>query len=293
MDDHVYRFLTWASGTKTGNPGRKAILMLLAQMADWQSGRCEAKVSTISEATEVGDRTVRTHLAWLAESGIIARRPQYRADHGRRGDEYLLLAPWVESWPDGAPLPNPQVGRSSDSTPSPPVAGQEQPLPNGHASKQENAHAQVPDNFPDELRPHARVVMRVLREAAVQQRGKAVTARAVGLVIAARPRKPVVKAAYDYAAWLSGRPGHARDVVAGYRNWLDRESDLATLEPLPGEGGGVGTPPRSRSTRQQRDADLEAALEAGPVDHFGLGRRDDEDVIDAEAIEDDTSEDGA
>jgi DNA-binding transcriptional ArsR family regulator len=102
MTRDPWHFQRWAFATTTGSSGRKAVLMALSSMADSTSGRCEAKVETLVQMTEISDRTVRTHLAALDDAGLIARRPQYRADRGRRGDEFLLLAPGIDEWPDGA-----------------------------------------------------------------------------------------------------------------------------------------------------------------------------------------------
>ena len=78
--------------------------------------------------------------------------------------------------------------------------------------------------------------MRVLRDVAEQRSAKEVTASAVARVMMARPRKPLVRAAYDVAAWIESHPEReVRDVVARYRRWLDGEPNLAALEPLPGE----------------------------------------------------------
>jgi hypothetical protein len=105
-----WAFERWAFETTTGSSGRKAVLVVRAAMADTNTGRCEAKVATVAQACEMGDRTVRTHLKALESAGVIARRAQFRADRGRRGDEFLLLPPWVGEWPDGTPLPNRPVG---------------------------------------------------------------------------------------------------------------------------------------------------------------------------------------
>lgn len=94
-------FQQWAFRQKTGSPGRKAVLMALSTLADATTGRCECKQETIAEWVEVDERSVRRHLKALEAAGLLARRPQYRKDRGRRGDEFLLLADGVDFWPDG------------------------------------------------------------------------------------------------------------------------------------------------------------------------------------------------
>lgn len=98
-----WAFQRWAFGVTTGNTTRKAILSQLAMMADAGTGRCEAKQATLARGCETSERSVRDHLRMLVEQGLVARRPQHREDGGRRGDEFLLLAPWVSEWPDGHP----------------------------------------------------------------------------------------------------------------------------------------------------------------------------------------------
>lgn len=95
----------------------------------------------------------------------------------------------------------------------------------------------VPADFPVELRPHLDLVVPLLQEVAEAKRAAAVHRGAVARTIAARPRRPLVRAAHDFAAYfLAGRGANRkqRDIVSAYRNWLDREGDLAGPEPLPG-----------------------------------------------------------
>lgn len=269
-----WAFSRWAYEMVTGNPNRKAVLMMLATLADHTTGRCEAKVSTIVKATELGERTVRTHLGALEDAGVIDRRPQYRVDGGRRGDEYLLRAPWVDGWPDGTPLRQLQGGgAATGEAPLQTEGEQERPPRDGHAPGQaRRAHAreaaqQVPDDFPDELRPHAKIVMRVLRDVARQHNAREVTARGVALAMMAHPRHPLVASAYAFASWAADPPRPIRDVVASYRTWLSRERPLASTERLDDEGaGGVPatvTPLRPRGgggAQAQRDAVTEQLL---------------------------------
>lgn len=101
--------------------------------------------------------------------------------------------------------------------------------------QREVAKNAIPEGFPDELRPHARLVFVALRDLARSHASKEPSPAALARVMMGRPRRPLIKAAYDYAAYCADRP--PKDVVAGYRNWLDKESDLAATEPLPGAQG--------------------------------------------------------
>lgn len=95
----------WAFAQTVGNPVRKSVLMALAVMADSNTGRCEARQKLLAQWTEAGHATIAKHLKGLEDQGLIARRAQFRHDRGRRSDEYLLLAPGVDEWPDGQPVP--------------------------------------------------------------------------------------------------------------------------------------------------------------------------------------------
>lgn len=121
MASDPWAFQRWAFHTSTGNPVRKSVLVALAVMAEANTGRCEALQETLAQQVEAGLRAVRGHLKGLEEDGLIARRHQYRHDGKRRGDEFLLLAPWVETWPDGLPA------RSAASAPT--TGTNKQPLP--------------------------------------------------------------------------------------------------------------------------------------------------------------------
>jgi hypothetical protein len=130
------------------------------------------------------------------------------------------------------------------------------------------AREPVPEDFPEELRPHARTVIKVLRQCAARTpHAKAVSAMSLGNTMMARPYKPLVRAAFDYVAWHDGK--QHKDLVAGYRNWLDRCEDLASTEPLTEDGrpvagaGSSGRAPRPRphdaEREERRRRDMEAA----------------------------------
>lgn len=88
----------------------------------------------------------------------------------------------------------------------------------------------LPADFPDELRPHLAAIYRVLRDLAARHDAKAVSPLSLANVLQPRSRKPMVKAAHDFAAWADGQTRRQKDVVSGYRNWLERTDDLARIE---------------------------------------------------------------
>lgn len=117
---------------------------------------------------------------------------------------------------------------------------------------------QIPEGFPQELRPHAREVTKILRHIAADHGAKKVWPLAVGRVVMAHPRKPLVRAAHDFAAWAVDPPREIKDAVATYRNWLNRVPELEAIERLAPDG----TPTSAR------------IITGGSVTHIGVARRD-------------------
>lgn len=118
----------------------------------------------------------------------------------------------------------------------------------------------LPEGFPEELKPHIRAVYRILKSLAERHRSKAVTPTALANVVMARQHKPLVKAAYDCAAYWDDRKQPLKDTIAAYRNWLDRTDDLATIEPLD-EKGSPGGRVVSLTDKQARSARRAAAFD--------------------------------
>lgn len=83
---------SWAYEQRTGSPGRKHVLVALAEFADYE-GVCRPGQQTLADMTEFDDRTVRRHLAGLEEDGFIERVERRRRDGTRTSDETRLLAP--------------------------------------------------------------------------------------------------------------------------------------------------------------------------------------------------------
>jgi hypothetical protein len=81
--------LTWAFAQRTGNPGRKAVLVALADMAD-EAHSCWPDQGTLAEMTDQSERSVRGHLAELERRGLIARAKRYSKSGERTSDRYTL-----------------------------------------------------------------------------------------------------------------------------------------------------------------------------------------------------------
>ncbi|WP_019585264.1 helix-turn-helix domain-containing protein [Deinococcus apachensis] len=70
--------------------GIKTTLLALADLADGR-GRVQEPQEEIATRAGCKDRTVRRHLAWLEEHGLIRRERTYRDDGGRDVDEVQLM----------------------------------------------------------------------------------------------------------------------------------------------------------------------------------------------------------
>lgn len=82
-----FKALSWAWEADTGSPGRKLVLVGLAQFAN-DKDECWPSQKTIAERTEQSERTVREHLAWLEEAGFLTR--QARSAAGNRYDSDVI-----------------------------------------------------------------------------------------------------------------------------------------------------------------------------------------------------------
>jgi hypothetical protein len=124
---------------------------------------------------------------------------------------------------------------------------------------------QLPLGFPVDLRAHLDAAFPVLSDLAVRQNAKAVSRRSLANVMMGRPRKPFVRAAHDFVAWADGKAQRRQDVLAGYRNWLDRTDDLAATEQLGDDSRTVSLSPAEerRQRRERRVAAMESMIENG------------------------------
>lgn len=260
MTPDPWRFQKWAFETPVGNPVRKAVLSMLAMMADMNTGRCEAKQDTLALGVEVTERAVRGHLKALEGMGLIARRPQFRFDRGRRGDEYLLLAPGVKEWPDGEriaePTPRNEVpgedGSGGTDRPHPPEAGGTPPgvsvvpgknnhqgttTKNNHSPMEARASTsapdavhRLPDDLPEGLHETTLAAGRVLyRAAKARGQKRAVMLEAVGRAVGQQPTKDHVAVAEKIEHWLcwgNGQKSPCKDIVGRFRDWLPDSADV-------------------------------------------------------------------
>lgn len=115
--------LTWAFAQSTGNPGRKAVLIALADMAD-EKHSCWPEQETLAAMTDQSPRSVRAHLAELERLELISRTHRYR-DGKRTSDRYTLPVSVLASVHKPTALPanlaSSQPADPAGSTPSLPA----------------------------------------------------------------------------------------------------------------------------------------------------------------------------
>lgn len=102
--------LTWAINVRTGNPTAKAVLILLANRHNHDTGQCNPRISRLAADLECSERTVRRALDELETKGIISRG-RAKLEDGRYGVYHyrLHLVQWtdcpVDQWTDSTLAP--------------------------------------------------------------------------------------------------------------------------------------------------------------------------------------------
>jgi DNA-binding Lrp family transcriptional regulator len=203
----------------------------------------------------------KTYEDWSAEIGISAKAVRGALDRLRRDGVVVGIQSPVDNrdrtlwWridhdvlnANGSPEP-PGSRSAPEGSPTALTGSSHARVPDAvqrvraeTTKERKNARAdrkmQIPDGFPDELRPHAREVMRILRAVAADHpMAKAVYPREVGLAIMAYPRRPLVETAHALAGWAVDPKRPIKDVASTYRTFLKRERDLASVERLATDG---------------------------------------------------------
>lgn len=254
--------VSWALSVPVGG-NMKVVLLGLANHAHPDGTEAYPALDTLAGYAHCDRSTARRNVRKLVELGWI------REDgNGPRGQTKYTLAmgsPFTRGGGESPPVaPAPDGGGTSaprgvaPMPPEPSLEPSEDP-----SSGSGSARDRVPADFPEELRPHARAVLTVLRSVAEHHNAKEVSIAGLAHVIMARPKHPLVRSAHDFAAWAMTAPPR-RDVVSGYRNWLDKCSPLASTERMPGEDAPAlpGNVHRMHGGRLSNSEQVEANLQA-------------------------------
>lgn len=230
------------SESRRSYPHALATYMALLELAnDNRADRVAVTQRELGERAQSSRSAVQAALGDLEEAGVLLVHARL---HGgsRVENEYVLVEP---SAAGGSATNDTPAREKSDPRPSERQLTQEENKKEDQNAR-EDVRNLVPSDFPDELRPHAREVMRVLKAVAEDHpAAKAVWPREVGLAVMAFPRRPLVATAHELAGWAVDPPRPIRDVAATYRTFLKRARDLAATERL-SEDGTPATEPLSR-----------------------------------------------
>jgi hypothetical protein len=229
-------------------------LLLMLALADYANEDHEAwpSVARLVAMTRMSERNIQYGLRRLTDDGELeVVEPGGRRNGKGYATRYRLSGCFgAKSAPkdDGCKVDgckpasnmgaNQRTSRVQPAAPQPSVEPSEEPPP----PKKKSARAtsadrnKVPDDFPDGLRPHARIVLKLLREVAADHNARDVSALALSRTMMRQPRKGFVKEAYSLASWAVDPPRPIKDVLGTYRTWLDKSVDLADIERLDGTG---------------------------------------------------------
>lgn len=243
--------------------GARLLFVGLISMADDEGRLRELPAAIIGHVFPYDSVSTAKVTRWLAEveqSGMVIR---YEVD----GKRYVAFPQWTKHQRVDRPSPSdlppppddsPKPRRTLDdhSSPTRARAVRSDPILSDTSSHQGETEAQgasdsLPDLFPDELRPHLDAALSVLTDLAARHNAKPVTRLSLASTMMAPPRrhKPLVRCAYDFAAWADSKAKPRKDVLAGYRNWLDGTDDLAAVE--------IVTPTTVRGAQPGRAASLD------------------------------------
>lgn len=243
--------VSWALTVPVGG-NQKVVLIGLANHAHPDGTESYPSLDTLAAYAACDRSTARRNVRKLVEAGWIsdagkgpAGTTKYRLSM-REIPGVAFCDPGVALAPEGG-----GTGARKGVALVPPEPSNEPSV-----NQEERAHEsdRLPDAFPDELAPHAYQAHIVLDTLARAHGAKAITLRQLGMVIMARPRYPIVRAAHDCVAYFIERKPPRKDVVATYRNWLDRCDQLAATEQLPSDDNTV-VPLTGHEALRQRRAD--------------------------------------
>jgi hypothetical protein len=241
-----------------GNP--KVILLGLANHAHPDGTNAFPSIERLAGYAHCDRRTAQRNVRKLEDDGWIEREGV-----GPMGQTRWRIL--FSKWEGGGKVPRAasvdEGGGTDDAKGAAPVPPEPSLEPSTTVKRGERARAkadEVPDDFPESLRPHARIVFPLLRDVAVQHNARPVTARAVALTIMGNPGRRFVSEAHAFAAWAQSPPRPIKDVVGSYRTWLKRAEVFAGVEQI-GNGAVTAenvTPIRRRGNGRSTAADYQS-----------------------------------
>jgi hypothetical protein len=222
--------INWALAVPVGG-NAKVCLLGLANHAHPDGSHAFPTLATLAVYAHCDRSTAKRNIRRLVADGWI--RSEGVGPNGAMN--YTLAMPCQQGGQNAPGALEPF--RGGTSAPGGVAPAHPEPSDNrqGTVKREERARAkadEVPDDFPENLRPHARIVYPLLRDVAEQHNARPVTARAVALTIMGNPGRRYVSEAHAFAAWAQAPPRPVKDVVGSYRTWLKRAEQFAGVEQL-------------------------------------------------------------
>ena len=222
--------MTWVFKYSEVNvPGRRLVLLALADRADPDGTKIFPSIETVARDTRMSERGVRYALRALEADGAIQRVGVNVQHHGTT--EYVVLMTTAARGATVAPLQmeTPEGGKSlqdggAQVAPKPSLLQPPKQQPSNTAAR---AREEWPGNLTDTAT--AQEVLDILIEVAHEHGSPPPTRKALGLVLLAYPDRAHTAEAYSLASWFLDKP--VKDTAATYRNWLKRAAPAAQGQP--------------------------------------------------------------
>lgn len=252
-----FQAIAWAWEQVTGSPGRKAVLMSLAQFAD-ERGICWPSQAYVATYTEQSPRTVREHLAALEAGGFIERRARF-GKNGQQTSDIIRLR-----------LEKPSARRLQPVSLDGIATGEAMDPPANFAAPTPGENFPAPRQFSPTppAKSAAEPVIEPINEPEKKKKKKASTqAQAIdfdfergefvgpvcdlfGRLQDAFPAIDVKEQAKRAACWLIANPANRKSNYTRFlTNWMNRAQDKAPRVTGNLTHGGTAHAPRARTDR--------------------------------------------
>jgi len=213
---------------------RSLYLALLELANEARGDRAAMSRKALGERAGCSKDLISDLAPMLVQAGVVVIEERFHGGE-RLENEWQIVEPETLAPRGSQPLPPVAEGHGGGGSQPRRSKEEEDQPPKGNARERASAKAQqLPDDFPDALREHARRVYRVLRDVAEQHNAREVTPRGVGLAIMGHPGRRFIGVAYELASWAQAPPRPVKDVVGTYRTFLDGAPTYAGVEPLEG-----------------------------------------------------------
>lgn len=218
--------ITWAYRQRTGNVGRKAVLVALADKA-FNGHEVVIDQSTLAAMTDQSERSVRQHLADLEKLGFIGREHRYSA--GRRvADRYTLPVAVAVSM--HKPLEQPADAAGTTDLPANPAAD----LPAESVTPTGESRRAIPLTHPQDApsvpaaaaKPPAKATKAAARGTRIPEDWKRTPADIAWQHREEIPdefARPVTLEFVSYWTAASGRTATKLNWSAAWKGWMSRE----------------------------------------------------------------------